>query len=195
MWLVLSLVGCGGAPRVEPRAPRAAAAPEVTAIRPDTDADGYSNECDRCPEEAETELARAQEDGCPGTRAIVLDEIVSLAPARFPEDRAVWLPEHDVLADELARFVAEHPTLRGLRIVGHASPGERRAEWLARERAVLVRDQLQRRGVPESVLFVMSGVGATPSELEGAGIEALERVTFELLWLPAVAPLPSHCPD
>lgn len=188
MCLVVSLVGCGSAPL-----PSAPTSPPATIVVADSDGDGFSNECDPCPEERESLLDRADADGCPGGRRIVLEEIVSITPLRFPEDRAVWLPEHDVFADDIARFIAEHPTLRGLRIIGHASPAERRAEWLARERANLVRDQLELRGVPDQALFVVSGVGATPTELEDVGVEAFERVTFEVIWFPRAPPLPAHC--
>lgn len=119
-------------------------------------------------------------DGGPCGEAIILDEIVSFQPLRFPRDLAVWLPEHDPLADDLARFIAEHPTLRGFLIVGHASPAERRAEWLAAQRASLVREELIARGVPEQLLLVQSGVGATPAELAAEGMNALQAVTFAL---------------
>lgn len=192
---VIALMGCAGAATPEREAgvvESSGAEPEV--VLADRDHDGYSDECDRCPDEAETRLDRAHEDGCPGSRAIEFDEIVSFGRMRFPEDQAVWLPEHDALARDLATFLAEHPTWRGLRVVGHASPAERRAERLASERAVLVRDQLITIGVPADLLFVTSAPGGA-AEMSERGIEGLQSVSFEAVLGEPPTALPAHCAE
>ena len=192
---VVVVVGCARAPapeRHEEIADSSGSEDELGLA--DRDHDGYPDECDLCPDEAETRFDRAHEDGCPGIRAIVLDEMVSFRWLRFPEDQAVWLPEHDALARDLATFLAEHPTWRGLRVVGHASPAERRAEWLASERAVLVRDQLIAIGVPAELLFVTSAPGGA-AEMSERGVEGLQSVSFEAVLGEPPAARPAHCAE
>lgn len=165
---------------------------------PDVDDDGdmILDVCDACPREAEHWNGHADDDGCPEDLIVVDATLVILRPIPFPAVSSRILPEHQVLVDEAAHVLLDHPDVH-VRVVGHADGGERRADVLATTRAEAVRDALIARGVPATRITIESRGTTQPlDERDAEDAHALNRrVSFELEGPPAPPPPPVAPPS
>src|SRR5690606_16820219 len=125
----------------------------------DTDGDGFYDQDDRCPEEAEVFNGMNDHDGCPDSQqaSVVDNRIVIDERVFFDYDEATLRPEGKQQLDEIVRlYQAEGDDWSRLRVAGHA---DRRGPEpynmdLSRQRAAAVRGYLIEQGVPESLIDI-----------------------------------------
>lgn len=125
----------------------------------DTDGDGFYDQDDRCPEQAEVFNGMNDHDGCPDSQqaSVVDNRIVIDERVFFDYDEATLRPEGKQQLDEIVRlYQAEGDDWSRLRVAGHA---DRRGPEpynmdLSRQRAAAVRGYLIEQGVPESLIDI-----------------------------------------
>ena len=156
---------------------------------PDNDDDGIADALDFCPDEAEDLDGVTDADGCPDepgqSRLVAIrnGQLIPLEPIEYDNDSAVLLPASERILDEVARVLAEHPELGGVRIEAHldahGDPDERRA--LTQRQALAVMRHLVLKGVDPTRL-VAQGLGADrPMDTRGTkeGRAANRRIEFQ----------------
>src|SRR5207245_5923892 len=154
---------------------------------PDNDHDRIPDRDDRCPNEPETYNGVADEDGCPDTGRVQVEEnqIVILDKIYFETDSAVIQPRSFPLLDQIAATLRGNPQIRLVEIQGHAD--ERATDEynirLTRDRAASVMNALLQRGVDRARLH-SAGYGERcpidPRHNEQAW-ERNRRVEFKIL--------------
>jgi outer membrane protein OmpA-like peptidoglycan-associated protein len=98
------------------RCPNAAGPPENHGCPDkDTDGDGVVDREDECPDIPAGPHGRR---GCP-TAYVKGDEIVILDQVHFATDKDIILPESNVVLEEVAKVLVDHPEIREVRIEGH----------------------------------------------------------------------------
>lgn len=151
----------------------------------DNDKDGVADDDDECPDDAEE--PGGDKDGCPDRPKVIIRQgkMVIYGKVLFPSESADLSPKSEVLIDEMARALREHPTLRRIEIGGHtdSSGDEDYNLKLSRERAESVRAALIKRGIAPNRL-VAKGYGESEPiapNVTNAGRAKNRRVDFSIL--------------
>jgi outer membrane protein OmpA-like peptidoglycan-associated protein len=147
---------------------------------PDNDHDGVLDDDDECPDEA----GPRGNDGCPERGRVVLrhGRIVIFGKVHFESGSARIQKRSNVLLDQIADVVKEHPEVHRIRVEGYTDnvgPPDMNLK-LSRERADSVRHALTERGVPQHRL-VTQGFGEshpTAPNRTRAGRAKNRRVEF-----------------
>lgn len=151
---------------------------------PDGDKDGIADRSDACVDVFGFENAEPSTRGCP--RAVVTEkEIVINQRIEFETEKAVLLPESELIIDAVAALLAEFPEIASIEVAGHTDdlgdPSKNYA--LSQNRARTVTMGLTKRKIDGSRL-VPRGYGATRPLSKEKTPEALQknrRVEFKIL--------------
>jgi len=153
----------------------------------DTDGDGYPDDEDGCPTEAENFNRWKDKDGCPDTLPVRVTaervEITEKIP--FDLDKATLKPEASPLLDLVASTLVEHPELLKIEVAGHTDK-QGAAQYnltLSRDRAATVEAYLAAAGV-DAARLSSTGYGFSRPVMEGDTEEAHaanRRVEFVIL--------------
>jgi outer membrane protein OmpA-like peptidoglycan-associated protein len=152
---------------------------------PDNDHDGIADDDDECPDDAEE--PGGDKDGCPDRPTVIVrkGKMVIYGKVLFPVGSAHMQPKSEVLIDQMAQALKDHPSIRRLEIEGHTdSTGM--ADFnkkLSQERADTVKEALIKRGI-DGKRLVARGYGEerpVAPDLTRAGRAKNRRVEFTIL--------------
>jgi len=152
----------------------------------DTDGDGYTDDVDRCPYDAEDFDGVEDEDGCPDTRVSIENDYIKITEKLYFEfGRAVIQERSFSLLDEIAATISSNAHIKKIRIEGHTdSVGSESANRrLSQSRADSVSKALAQRGVEDSRLDAVGFGEGRPIETNKTeeGRAANRRVEFIII--------------
>jgi outer membrane protein OmpA-like peptidoglycan-associated protein len=159
---------------------------------PDTDGDGFSDNVDKCPTEAEIVNNVEDDDGCPdkGKTLVNLtkEKIEILEKIYFDTAKSTIKTVSFPLLDQVATVLKSHPELTKVRVEGHTDDvgDDAKNQTLSNDRAIAVRDYLVRKGVPVERLDAQ-GFGETKpvaDNKKAAGRDQNRRVEFVVVTNP-----------
>lgn len=130
----------------------------------DNDGDGIVDAEDQCPNEPETVNGINDHDGCPdeGLIELVEDRVVLEERVLFDLNRSRVKSGARPVLDAIVHLWKQHPEWTLLRIEGHSDQQGKASfnQRLSERRAVNVRRELVRRGIPGNIIEA-EGFGAT----------------------------------
>jgi outer membrane protein OmpA-like peptidoglycan-associated protein len=128
---------------------------------PDRDKDGIPDPQDACPDTPGPRNEDPKKNGCPEAR-IEAGEIKILQQVKFKTNSAEILPESDSILSAVAKILADHPEISGVRIEGHTDNrgGAAMNLGLSGRRAASVLNWLVRHGIDKSRM-TSKGYGLT----------------------------------
>ncbi len=129
---------------------------EAPPENPDKDGDGFANDVDKCPDEAETWNSYNDHDGCPDSVTLVWvdDRIVVDEKVFFETDSSKISKSGIEKLKEMAQLYKTEKDWATLHIEGHADKRgtEPYNEELSKKRAEAVKRKLVNLGVPKKVI-------------------------------------------
>ncbi len=138
------------------RCPNAAGPPENHGCPDkDTDGDGVIDREDECPD---LPAGPNGKRGCP-TAYVKGDEIVILDQVHFATDKDIILPESNMILEEVAKVLVDHPEIREVRIEGHTDVRASDAYNM----------NLSQRRVNSVMKYLTVNAGIDPSRLTAKG--------------------------
>ena len=158
----------------------------------DSDADGLTDELDKCPKEPETVNNVNDDDGCPDEGAslvaIKAGKIEIGQKVFFDTEKAVIQDQSFAVLDQVAALLKNHPELKQVRVEGHTdSVGDATANMaLSQARADAVKDYLVGKGITAARLDA-KGFGVTRPIADNGSTEGREqnrRVEFVIVTTP-----------
>jgi outer membrane protein OmpA-like peptidoglycan-associated protein len=149
----------------------------------DTDGDGYKDDVDRCPYDAENFNGFEDEDGCPDKRVIVENDFIRITERIYFDTGKTTIQDRSMsLIDEIAQTLVDNPHLKKVRVEGHTDSvgSETRNLKLSQGRARSVAKALSSRGIASDRLDAVGFGEIRPIETNKTkeGRQANRRVEF-----------------
>jgi outer membrane protein OmpA-like peptidoglycan-associated protein len=152
---------------------------------PDTDGDGITDDVDACPHEKGKPDPDPTKHGCPKAVRVTESAILILQQVQFDTNKATIKKVSDVLLDEVAGVLKEHPEILKLEVQGHTDNrgAPKYNESLSQQRADAVKRALVSRGLDQSRL-TSTGFGQSQpidDNSTEAGRQSNRRVAFKII--------------
>ncbi len=146
----------------------------------DRDADGILDQQDACPNERGMADADPQRTGCPRLVRLSESEIRILQKVQFDKGAATISSTSQLILEQIAQVLAQHPEVSMVEIHGHASSDETLAADLGMRRARAVQQAIVKLGVSVTRLPLRTDGADKPiaSNTSDTGRQQNRRVEF-----------------
>lgn len=164
---------------------------------PDSDGDGFTDDKDKCPTEAETVNNVEDDDGCPDKGKVLVslttEKIEILEKVFFDTGKSTIKPVSFPLLQQVATVLKSHKEIAAVRVEGHTDNAGEDAtnQTLSQDRAAAVKAWLETQGGVEASRLTAVGYGETKpvgDNATSAGRELNRRVEFVIATSDAEAP-------